>query len=122
MHARPRSREAADTTALPVLLDRVGAELGRLAAGVDDLQVKLSPALAEFASESHHLSADIQRLDLLAQSLASLSTFVQGLGTSCGAGPRIDPTPLAETLPLRDLAERLCGRTAVDEAEDVELF
>ncbi len=107
---------------LPVLLDRIGTELGRLAIDVDDLQVKLSPVLAEFASESHHLSADIQRLDLLAQSLTSLSAFVQGLGATCGAGAPVDPTPLAEALPLRDLAERLCGRTVVDEAEDVELF
>ncbi|HEX4767015.1 MAG TPA: hypothetical protein VH414_12145 [Lichenihabitans sp.] len=122
MSARPRNRGAADATTLPVLLGRVATELGARARDVNDLQVKLGPVLAELASESHHLSADIQRLDLLAQSLASLSAFVQGLGASCGAGAPVDPAPLAEALPLRDLAERLCGRAVVDEAKDLELF
>ncbi len=122
MHARRRTSEATAATTLPVLLDRVGAELDRLALGVDHLQVQLSPVLVELMRDKHHLFTDLQRLDVLAQSLASLAAFVQGLGSICATRGPVDPTHLAGTLSLRGLAERLCGRTVADEAEGIELF
>lgn len=107
---------------LPILLDRVSVELGTLAEGVDDLQDSLSPMLLRVAQEKPQALVQIQRLDALAQTLASLAAFVQALGRSGIGGKPLDVTPLVDALTLSDLADRLRGRETLDPEEDFELF
>ena len=111
-----------DHATLPILLDRVSAELGTLAEGVDDLQDSLSPMLLRVAQEKPQALVEIQRLDSLAQTLASLSVFMQALGRSGVGGPLLDIGPLVDALTLSDLADRLRGREILDPEDDFELF
>lgn len=114
----PRS----ELTALPTVLDRVGAELETLAACVDTLQDTLGPVLLQGVQGKPQAMVQIQRLDSLAQTLASLSGFMQALGRSGVVGKPVDIGPLLDALTLSDLADRLRGHAMLDVAEDFELF
>ena len=113
-----------ESTALPVVLDRVGAELETLAACVDTLQDTLGPLLMHAVQGKPQALVQIQRLDSLAQTLAGLSGFMQALGRAgAGVGGKpVDLAPLLDRLTLSDLADRLRGDVVLDAAEDFELF
>ena len=114
---------SSDHATLPVLLGRVSTELGTLASGVDDLQDTLGPVLSRAAQERPQTIVHLQKLDSLAQTLASLSVFMQSLGQSSIGARLVHVAPLVDRLTLSDLADRLSGRAAVDPAdEDFELF
>lgn len=120
----PRSKAMPDIEVTPVsiVLQRIAAELGSLAAGVDQLQDSLGPLLMAGAAENPHAMVDIQALDSIAQTLASLSGFVADIG-DCDFGPRQIPVDeLAERLPLSDLADRLRGRDSGSGEDDFEMF
>ena len=111
-----------ERTPLPVLLDRVGAELGSLSASVDDLQDHLGALLMRAAEDKPHVMVHIQKLDALSQTLASLSGFVQALGPKTLGNRPVDIEPLVDTLTLADLADRLRGQAASQSPDDFELF
>ena len=111
-----------ERTPLPVLLDRVGAELGSLSASVDDLQDQLGALLTRAVQEKPQAIVHIQKLDALAQTLASLSGFMQALGPKTVGNHPVDIEPLVDTLTLSDLADRLRGQAGADAVDDFELF
>ena len=109
-------------TPLSVLLDRVGAELGCLSASVDDLQDQLGTLLMHAVQDKPHAIVHVQKLDALAQTLASLSGFMQALGPKTIGNRPVDLEPLVDTLTLTDLADRLRGHAGADAPDDFELF
>ena len=111
-----------ERTPLPVLLDRVGVELGSLSASVDDLQDQLGALLTRAVQEKPQAIVHVQKLDALAQTLAGLSGFMQALGPMTVGHRPVDIEPLVDTLTLSDLADRLRGQAGADSVDDFELF
>lgn len=111
-----------DLTPMPVVLERIGAELGRLAAQVECLQNGLGPLLLQAARHRPDAMMDIQGIDAINQTLAGLSNFVSALARS-GAGQQlVAVSRLADRVLLSDLADRLSGHAPTSPADDFELF
>ncbi len=119
---QPEAQYNDDLIPVSTVLERVGVELDNLALGVDDLQTMLSPLLSAAAQDSTHGMVQGQRLDAIGQTLASLATFLMGLSQTAASHHRVDAVPVAELLPLTDLADRLLGRHSLAEADDFEMF
>lgn len=119
---RPKAMPDVEVTPVTTVLQRIAAELGSLAAGVDQLQDSLGPMLMAAAVDNPHAMVDIQALDSIAQTLASLSGFVADIG-DCDLGPKkIAVSELADRLPLSDLADRLRGHGSGSGEDDFEMF
>ncbi len=108
-------------TSMPVLLQRIGAELGSLASQVERLQNGLGPLLLQAARHRPDVVVDLQGIDAINQTLAGLSDFVSALGR-CGTGHLVALSSLVAEMPLGDLADRLSGRVPMTPADDFELF
>jgi hypothetical protein len=93
-----------------ILVQRVGRELTGLSIAVDELQAALGPALAEAAGTDPTLMQQAQTLDLVAQSLQGLSTFLAAVGRLRIGREPLDIEGVAATLKLASLGERLAGR------------
>lgn len=121
MQSLAKKRDDVELTPLWVVLERVGAELCTLAAEVDRLQDVFGPALMQAAEEKPHMTADIQGLDSIAQTLAGLSDFVAALGRGGPTGS-VAVLPLADRLTLSALADRLRGDAGGATDDEFELF
>lgn len=115
---------SASSAPLSVLLVRMKAELDQLTQIVGDMQTGLSPLLVEASLDDPEKCRHAQNLDLVWQTLESLSRV---LSVAAGAGASqhaIDLDAIAENLPLADVAARLRGRVIPPQAygNDLDLF
>lgn len=117
-----QTAQADQSIPVSTVLARVGAELDDLALSIDNLQVLLSALLSSVARDKPQALVEAQRLDAISQTLASLSTFVVGMSQAGSVGHPVEIGPIANLLPLSDLADRLLGRPASDASGEFELF
>ncbi len=107
-------------TTLSILLDRVRCELDKLGDIVGDMQIGLSPLLSRISTDEADAYRHAQNLDLLGQTLESLSHVLTNLAQESASDEPIDIGPLARSLPLAGLAARLRGETDAGQAADQE--
>lgn len=116
---------SADAVPVPVILDRVRGELEELHGLGLALEDRLGAALPLQARREGELREALQWLDRLNQSTAALSAFLARLAEAAARSEAVDPRPLAASVTLRDMAERL-GEGAclppTHAAGDVEFF
>ena len=105
--ADPVSDPAAADAAL--LIRRLGDVLGDLALVVDGLQTDLGPTIAVAAVRDAAVLLEVQKLDLVSQSLRGLTDFLAAVG-QCRVGREpLHLDRLAASLKLRSLADRMAG-------------
>lgn len=121
--ANPHSALLAD------LLGRAGAELGDLAAAVEQLHplaaalASNAPATAQDGLAPDHVRA-LQGLDHIEQKLRALAGFLSDLARATDPDWRLDPRQALAAITLSDLASRLAGNTTPHNAPsgECELF
>lgn len=107
--ASPSTSKAAD------VLSRISAELSELAETSSDLEAVVGELAADVRAHGLQLER-VQALDHLTQRLNALAGFVLRIAPELPTTAVIDVGEAAADLPLKDLADRLCGRVrAVDE-------
>jgi hypothetical protein len=97
-------------------LDVCAEELAALASECEVVQQRLSPLLTQLEDV-----ADAQRLDLITQIVAAMSSYLRGLAEGLPPDWRVDPRSAAAALGLADLASRLQGAQPVASADCGEL-
>ena len=129
MNAPATARHAdigADASSAPmaVLLARVKAELDTLTQIVGDMQAGLSPLLIEASQDDADAGRHAQNLDLVWQTLESLSRVLQVAACEGASQHPVDIGAIADDLPLADLAARLRGHIAPPQTfgNDLDLF
>lgn len=115
---------SAPAVSLAVLLERVKSELDALTEIVGDMQTGLSPILIDVTSNNAEKCRHAQSLDLVWQTLESLSRVLHAAALEGAAQHNIDIDAIAEPLPLADLAARLRGREKPPQpfGNDLDLF
>jgi hypothetical protein len=99
------------------VLGACAVELADLAARCEGLQGALSAALLRANVQ------DAQALDLVTQSLAALSQYLDAMAVEVPDSWTLDPTPLAAALPLASLGDRLvASKTTTEAAGELCLF
>ena len=124
MARQPDIFSEASCAPMGVLLGRVKTELDTLTQIVGDMQSGLSPLLIDASQDDADKCRHAQNLDLVWQTLESLSRALH-VAASAGASEHpIDLDAVAEDLPLADLAARLRGQTKPPQpfGNDLDLF
>ena len=105
------------------VLDTVQEEVASLATMSDAVQDTLSDLLGAASLSNKDLLA-VQNLDLIAQHLGALATYVKHLSGQVPEDWAVRPELAAAMLNLSGLAQRLSHRPveAVDETDDAFLF
>jgi len=113
-----------DAETLSVLLHRVKAELDALAGVVGDMQTGLTPLLGGRVSNEPEACRHAQKLDLVWQTLESLSRVLNDVAREGASHHPIDIHAIAGGLPLSDLSARLRGVDPAinDLGDDLDLF
>jgi hypothetical protein len=102
---------------LSQLLGACSVELADLAHRCGVLQTALSPGFSRAAVH------DAQAFDLVTQSLAALSQYLELIATDTPGSWTLDPTAAAAALPLASLGDRLVSiESTVDDDGDLCLF
>jgi hypothetical protein len=92
-----------------LVMARIGNEISMLALAVEELQSAFSSPLTKAAAIDEAIMMRSQELDLVAQSLRSLATFLKAFeGRQIGHEP-LDIEGAAESLSLASLGRRLAG-------------
>lgn len=106
------------------VLGSLEEEVSSLARMSDDIQGALSNALAAAPMTSADV-VSVQNLDLIAQHLGAIATYVKQLSTQVSDEWAVRPELAAAMINLSGLAQRLSLRPAVqaaDESDDPFLF
>lgn len=102
---------------LPQLLGNAADALRRAERDCLDLQVALGGILARIGEIRATELAELQRIDLVTQSLGDLASFLAALGRQVPEGRLVEAGPLLTGLLLRDLAARLAGLKAPEDGD-----
>lgn len=90
------------------ILQALGLEFSALGKFTEQFQTSLSPALLRVANDAE-CHRNVQTLDLLAQRLTALSTYVLTIGQEVPQDWRVDPQFAWHNILLADLVYRLQG-------------
>lgn len=115
---------SASCAPMAVLLSRVKTELDTLTQIVGDMQTGLSPLLIDVSQEDADKCRHAQNLDLVWQTLESLSRALHVAACEAASQHPVDLDVIAEDLPLADLAARLRGHIKPPQpyGNDLDLF
>lgn len=102
---------APDAATLAPIIARLAAELEAAADTAAALDAALAPG-SDARAAARGTAAALQELDRLRQLCADLACFQRRLATALDAGTPLSGPALAEGLQLREVADRLSGRTA----------
>lgn len=120
------TKETAIRGAEPIsqLLTRASAELRDMASVTDDLEALVGNLVLAGSFGTSNSIYDLQKLDLLRQSIAGIADFLDGICRSSHPGWTVDSNSAAETVKLAGLSERLRGAAAQEDyvADSFELF
>lgn len=120
----PPAARAPDAATLAPIVARLAAELEAAAETAAALDAALAPG-SDARAGTRGTAAALQELDRLRQLCADLACFQRRLATALDAGTPLSGPALAEGLQLRQVADRLSGRAAVDGGHapgQVEIF
>jgi hypothetical protein len=95
-----------------LVMARVGNEISTLALVVEELQSTLSSPLTRAAAIDETIILRCQELDLVAQSLRSLATFLKAFEGRQIGRESLDIEGAAKSLALAGLGQRLAGRNS----------
>ena len=112
---------------LAEVLQAAAAETSNLSRAAERLQSLASDLIRRAVDGDPALMVEAQGLDVLAQTLAALSAFLQRVGQDASPDWRLDIAPALDSVSLSDLAYRLGHKDAdigemVAPAGDCELF
>lgn len=109
--------------AASLVMTRVGNEISTLALAVEELQSAFSSPLTRAAAVDEAIMLRSQELDLVAQSLRSLATFLKAFEGRQIGHESLDIEGAAKSLSLASLGRRLAGRSSSSESfSDFEIF
>ena len=112
------------STQLVAILEAIAEELGGLGLAIEQLQVMLSPALFEIATNSDYVR-NVQTLDLMSQRLNAISSFMFSLNLSIPPACVVNSSPALDDVKLSALARHLMGAEEDPQEQqsgDLDLF
>ena len=104
----PSLRILAPTSAA-IALERIGAELGRLAQRLARVEVAIGRVVHDAGAASAELVVDLQEVDLARQEAEALAQVVLGVSRALPRAARVNLDDATAGLKLADLAARLEG-------------
>lgn len=112
-HTSTPSVSTAEISAADVL-ELLGRELTTLSSSAEDLQTSLSSLVHKEVIDLRGSSAQIQRLDLLTQTLAALADFSRQVASSEPINCMVKYEEICSQLPLEALSKRLMNGGSED--------
>jgi hypothetical protein len=128
MQAEIRQLRAAETVPVAGTLDRTSTELRKLASVTDGIQHIVSQMLLDHRAKDLTSLIELQRLDLLSQSLGAIADFLEALAAKTPPHWSLDVKSASQSVKLAELALRLASATEsapgahAAPVEDCELF
>lgn len=122
------SRLSDSGLALGPVLERLGHEAVHLASLIDRAEAALHQVLDGLTDLPGSTASDLQRIDLVRQSLDDFARLLGAAATATPAGARLAPATLQAAVRLSGLAARLGGAVPVaprpgpDTDDDLGLF
>lgn len=107
----------AGAESLQDVLARLGSECAELGQLAEHLQAVLGPALLRIVDDPE-CHRNVQRLDLIAQRLAGVTSFLTALREQASPGWTADADAAARGVTLAELARRLRGEPGADHGHD----
>ena len=104
-------------------LFRVENELRLSAEATTGMQKSLSEKIMKNSADMKLLSDEMQKLDLLSQTLGGMADFLNALAKQTSDNWRLDPKNAYSVLKLEKLIASMKGQSPIDECSgDVDLF
>jgi hypothetical protein len=107
MQAENRQLRAVETAPVAATLDRTSHELRKLASVTDSVQHIVSQLFLDHKANDLASLIELQRLDLLSQSIGAIADFLQALAADTPPHWSLDVKSAARCVKLSELAQRL---------------